>query len=136
MVPPDVVLAVYIEPFPDVAPIVFPVTVPMFTFPDVTAIPQNIPFVVVAPLDVYNAKPAIVLFCIDDIAPAAVNAQLIATYLVALAVPPEVYELGNVPPSEPEVIPIMLVVPVPLELLYPITLPVIVYPLPEEIKIP
>lgn len=47
--------------------------------------------------------------------PAAVKAQLIPTYLVALAVPPEVYRLGNVPPSEPDVSPTMFVVPVPDE---------------------
>ena len=40
---------------------VFPVVVPMFALPEVTLIPQNTPFAEVAPLEVYNAKPAIVL---------------------------------------------------------------------------
>lgn len=54
--PPDVVVAAYR------LLMLFPVTVPMFAFPEVTAIPQSIPFVVEAPLEVYSANPAIVLF--------------------------------------------------------------------------
>jgi hypothetical protein len=88
----------------------------MFAVPEVTAIPQRIPLFVAAPLEVYRANPAIVLFWIDDTEPPERNAQLMPTYRVALAVPPEVYELGKVPPRDPEVRPIILVDPVPPEL--------------------
>jgi hypothetical protein len=90
-----------------------PVVVPILALPDSTAIPQKIPVVVVAPLLVYSAKPATVLPCISDTAPAAVKVQLMAIYLVALAVPVVVYEFGKVPVSA-TVLPIILVVPVPV----------------------
>ena len=52
IIPPVLVAAVYMEPVPEVAPIVFPVDVPMLALPPVTAIPQKTPVVVAAPLEV------------------------------------------------------------------------------------
>jgi hypothetical protein len=60
--PPEPVVAAYIEPLPVAAPMVLPVTVPIFTLPELMFIPQKIPLVVAAVLLVYNANPAIVLF--------------------------------------------------------------------------
>ena len=60
--PPPVLVIPYNELFPEVAPIVLPVVVPILAFPEVTLIPHKIPLVVVAPLEVYKAIPAIVLF--------------------------------------------------------------------------
>jgi hypothetical protein len=53
-----------------------------------------------------------------------------AIYLVALAVPVVVYELGNVP-VKATLLPTIFVVPVPDELANPIMLPVIVYASPD-----
>ena len=51
-IPPVLVAAVYMEPVPEVAPIVFPVDVPILALPAVTAIPQNTPVAAAAPLEV------------------------------------------------------------------------------------
>ena len=47
---------------PEVAPMVFPVTVPILALPEVRLIPQTIPLVVPAPLDDNNAIPPMLLF--------------------------------------------------------------------------
>ncbi len=129
MAPLAVLAVVYMEDCPLVTPMVLPAAVPMFTLPAVTLIPHQIPLVVDAPLDVYKAKPAMVLLSIWETTPPAVKLQLRAIYLVALVVPVAVNELGNVPVGATE-LPMMLVVPVPVELANPITFPVIVYPDP------
>ena len=66
-----------------------------------------------------------VLFWIEETTPDAVNAQFIATYLVAFCIPVTVYELGKVPVSA-TLLPTMFVVPDPALLEKPIVFPVIV----------
>ena len=65
------------DPLPAVDPILLPMAVPIFTGPEVTAIPQKIPVVVAVLSEVYNANQAMVLFCMEETTPPAVNAQLI-----------------------------------------------------------
>ena len=86
-----------------------------FTFPVITFIPHKIPFPVVAPLDVVNVIAAIVLFCTLEAVSVATDNSM-PTNLVAI-------------------VPAIVVVPVPAALVYPITLLVNVYPLPEFICI-
>ncbi len=58
--PPAVVGVATNEPVPVVAPMVFPVTVPTFTFPEVILIPHRIPLSVAAPLLVLRLMDEIV----------------------------------------------------------------------------
>jgi hypothetical protein len=67
-----------------------PVVVPMFALPLVTLMPHRTPFVVFAPLELSKAMFLIVLPWMFDTVPPAVNAQLIPTKRVALAVPVKV----------------------------------------------
>jgi hypothetical protein len=103
-------------PVPVVAPIVFGVTVPTFTSPDVMLMPQRTPYVVASPLDV----------------PSVIAATVFPWTVVGVAFPTP----SSIPMNRVAIVPVIAVTPVPAESAPPTTFELTVWPLPERIWMP